>query len=154
MTIDQLRLLIEEAAREVLVRHGRPAPVTVVLPLEGSTKVLSLEAFPDEDADRKAALSVLAAKQMVPANAACFGFLAEAEDPDGQELLLAIYGARRRGAFVMAATVAEDGSLSEFTEAEPLEPTALPFIQPLQHAADMSEAPDDPSAGGLPIIQG
>lgn len=151
MTLDQLRLLVQEAAAEIANRHDRPLPVTVVLPLEGSTKVLSLDAFPDDDADRKEALSVLAANHMVPANAACFGLLAEATGPDGEDLYLAVYGARRRGALLTAATIGDEG-LSEFLDPEPLDPTALPFVQPLQHAADMAEAPDDPASGGLPIL--
>lgn len=152
MTLDQLKLLVIQAAEELLQRQDRPLPVTVVLPLEGSTQVLSLDAFPDDDAERKEILSVLSARRMVPVNAPCFGFLAEADGPEGQDLLVAVYGARRRGALVMAAEV--DGDvLSEFTDPEPLEPSAMPFLQPLQHAADMAAAPEDPAGGGgLPII--
>ena len=152
MTIDQLRVLMEEAAANVADRHDRPLPVTVVLPLEGSTRVTALQGFPDEDAERKEALSVFAAQHMVPANAACFGLLAEATGPAGEDLLVVVYGARRRGSHVIAAMFDEDGLLTEFTPSEPLEQTAMPFVQPLQHAADMAEAPDDPAAGGLPII--
>jgi hypothetical protein len=149
VTLDQLHLLIEEAARNLVERTDRPHPVTVVLPLEGSTKVITLEGFPDQDDARHEALSVLAARQMVPANAACFGFLAEATGPDGEDLLLAVYGARQRGGYVTAAVIA-DGQLSDFTPAEPLEPTAMPFLQPLQHAVDTAAPPDQ--TGGLPII--
>ena len=102
--------------------------------------------------ERKDALSVFAAQHMVPANAACFGLLAEATGPDGEDLMVVVYGARRRGSHVIAAMFDEDGVLTEFTPSEPLEKTAMPFVQPLQHAADMAEAPDDPAAGGLPII--
>lgn len=151
MTLDQLKLLVEEAAKEVAARNERPYPVTVVLPLEGSTKVMSLDAFPDDDAERKAAMSVLAARHMVPNNAACFGLIAEATGSDGEDLLLVVYGARRRGGLLTAAVIGPDG-LSDFVDPEPLEATALPFVQPLQHAADMAEAPDDPAAGGLPIL--
>lgn len=153
MTLDQLELLVQQAAEELAARHDDAVPVTVVLPLPGATRVLSLDAFPTDDAHRREALSVLAARQMVPANATCFGFLAEASGPAGEDLLVAVYGARRRGAFVTAAARQPDGGLSAFTAAEPLEPTAMPFLQPLQHAADMAEAPDDPAGGGgLPII--
>ena len=159
MTVDQLRILVEQAAGEVVDRHGRPVPVTVVVPLEGSTKVLSLEAFPDDDADRKEALSVLAARQLAPANASCFGFLAEASAPQGAvsggaDLLVVVYGARRRGAWVMAAVLTADSDLGEFGEPEVLEPTAMPFLQPLQHAVDLAEPPSQPGQGegGLPII--
>lgn len=153
MTIDQLRVLVEEAARSLAERHGRPLPTTVVVPLEGATRVTSLDGFPESDAERQDVLSVFAARHMVPENAPCFGFIAEATGPGGEDLVVVVYGARRRGAELMAATVAEDGELSAFTAAEPLEPTAMPFLQPLQHAADMAEPPADPSgAGGLPII--
>ncbi|AXV07678.1 hypothetical protein DVS28_a2999 [Euzebya pacifica] len=152
MNIDQLRVLMEEAAANVTERHERPLPVTVVLPLEGATRVTALDGFPDDDTERKDALSVFAAQHMVPANAACFGLLAEATGPDGEDLMVVVYGARRRGSHVIAAMFDEDGALTEFTPSEPLEKTAMPFVQPLQHAADMAEAPDDPAAGGLPII--
>ena len=154
MTLDQLHLLIEEAARGVVERTDRPHPVTVVLPLEGATKVITLDGFPDDDTARHDALSVLAARQMVPANAACFGFLAEATGPQGEDLLVAVYGARQRGGYVTAAVLDESG-LGEFAPAEPLEPTAMPFLQPLQHAVDTASPPPSAgpaSEGGLPII--
>ena len=152
MNIDQLRVLMEEAAANVTERHDRPLPVTVVLPLEGATRVTALDGFPDDDTERKDALSVFAAQHMVPANAACFGLLAEATGPDGEDLMVVVYGARRRGSHVIAAMFDEDGVLTEFTPSEPLEKTAIPSVHPLQHAADIADAPDDPAAGGLPII--
>lgn len=151
MTIDQLRALIEEAARDLVDRTDRPHPVTVVVPLAGSTKVLSLEGFPDDDGARKDALSVLAAQHIVPANGPCFGFLAEATGPEGEDLLLVVYGARQRGSHLTAA-VLDAAGLGEFAPSEGLEPTAMPFLQPLQHAVDLATA-EDPAAGtGLPII--
>ncbi|MEE8602276.1 hypothetical protein [Euzebya tangerina] len=153
MTIDQLRMLVEEAAKDLVARTERPHPVTVVLPLEESTKVVALEGFPDEDGARKDALSVLAARQMVPANAACFGFLAEADGPDGQDLLVVVYGARQRGAFLTAAVLDEPAGLGDFAEPEELEPSAMPFLQPLQHAADTAAPPTD-AGPGLPIVSG
>lgn len=151
MTIDQLHALMEEAARDLVARTPRPHPVTVVVPLPDATKVLALEGFPDADEDRKAVLSVVAAEQMVPGNAPCFGFLAEATGPAGEDLLLVVYGARQRGSHLTAALLDEDG-LGEFAPSEPLEPTAMPFVQPLQHAADLASA-DDPAGGeGLPLF--
>ena len=144
---------MEEAARDLVSRTQRPHPVTVVLPLEQSTKVIALDGFPDDDGARKDALSVVAARQMVPNNASCFGFLAEADGQDGQELLVVVYGARQRGGFVTAAVLEDGGGLAEFVEAESLEPSAMPFVQPLQHAADTSNPPGD-AAPGLPIISG
>lgn len=151
MTIDQLRMLMEEAAKQHVERTSRPHPVTIVLPLPGSTQVMSLQTFPDDDVDRKELLSHFAAEKMVPANAACFGLLAEAADGDGNDLIVVVYGARRHGSYVTAAVLDADGALGEFAPAEPLDPDAMPFVQPLQHAADMAEADDQPG-GGLPII--
>lgn len=151
MTLDQLLLVVEEAALH-LVRHGtRPYPFTVVVPLEGSTKVMSIAGFPDDDAERSEALSVFAARHLVPANAACFGALAEAIGPRGEDLLMAAYGARRRGSFVTAATLGQ-GGLGEFATPEPLDPAAMPFLRPLQHAVDLAEQPSTPPGGGLPIV--
>lgn len=176
MTLDQLLLVVQEAALNLTERAARPYPVTVVVPLPGSTRVMSLEGFPDGDDERTDVLSVFAATHLVPDNAACFGVLAEATGSDGQDLLVAVYGARRRGSFVTAAIISADAlgqsgrgegalgegalgefalgefALGEFAEPEPLEPTAMPFIQPLQHAVDMAEPPSDTSQGGLPII--
>lgn len=151
MTIDQLQALVEEAARDLVARTHRPHPVTVVVPLAGATRVLSLDGFPDDDDARKAALSVVAAQQMVPENAPCFGFLSEATGPGGEDLMVAVYGARQRGSHLTAARI-EDGTLGEFAAAEPLEPSAMPFLQPLQHAADLATAEDPAGGQGLPIL--
>ncbi len=153
MTVDQLRALIEAAAADLVERTDRPHPVTVVLPLEGATKVISLDGFPDDDEARHDALSVLAAREMVPANASCFGFISEATGPGGEDLLVAVYGARQRGGHVTAALVDDDG-LGDFLPAEPLEPTAMPFLRPLQHAADTATPPSEGGTGGLPITSG
>jgi hypothetical protein len=153
VTLDQLRALVEEAARDLVERTGRPHPVTVVLPLEGATRVVQLDGFPDDDAARHDALSVLAARQMVPANAACFGFLAEASGPQGEDLLVAVYGARQRGGYVTAALI-DAGGLGAFAPAEPLEPTAMPFLRPLQHAVDTAAPPDPAGGPGLPLLPG
>lgn len=155
MTVDQLRMLMQEAAKDLVGRTDRPHPVTVVIPSEESTKVISLEGFPDRDDDRKDALSLIAARQMVPRNAACYGFIAEATGPQGEDLLLVAYGARQRGGQLTAAVIGPQG-LGDFAPAEELEPTAMPFLQPLQHAADTAnpDAGGGPAGGGLPIIAG
>lgn len=137
MTLEQLRALMVEAAADLVAREARPLPITVVVPLPASTRVTTLPGFPEDDQDRFDLLARFAAEVMVPANAPCFGFLAEAE-ADGADVLLAAFGARRRGAQVMAAALTEAG-LGEFGEPEELDPAALPFLRPLQHAADIAE---------------
>lgn len=146
MTIDQLRALCQEAARDLLTRHGRPLPSAVVIPSAQRTQVAPLPDFPDDDALRHLALSRFAADRMVPADAPCFGFVAEAElaDDGGRttDVVVVAYGARQRGTWVTAAPVTADG-LGAFGESEPLDDAALPFLQPLQHAADLARASDD-----------
>lgn len=64
----------------------------------------------------------------------CWGFLAEASLGD-QDVMIAVYGARRHAPVISAAPF-EDGVLGEFMTDEPLDPTAMPFLHPLQHAVD------------------
>lgn len=139
MTLDELRALCEEAARDLVARTGRPHPPTAVLPLPDATKVTTLEGFPEDDVTRHDALSRFAADEMVPRQAPCFGFLAEAV-VDDVDVLLVAYGARGHGTHLMAAPLTEGGGLGEFTAPEPLDPAALPFLRPLQHAADTATA--------------
>lgn len=145
MTVDQLRALCQEAAHDLATRHERPVPAAVVLPLAGSTQVSTLMDFPDDDQDRHRALSHFAADRMVPAGAPCYGFIAEAElDAGGGvvDVVMVVFGARQRGSWVTAAPLA-DGALGPFSDAEQLDPSALPFLQPLQHAADLAQGGDD-----------
>lgn len=145
MTVDELQTLCQEAARDLTARHEGPTPAAVVLPLAGSTQVATLPDFPEDDHDRHQVLSHFAADRMVPAGAPCYGFIAEAELDTGDEavdVVMVVFGARQRGSWVTAAPAAE-GTLGQFSEAEPLDPTALPFLQPLQHAADLAQGGDD-----------
>lgn len=152
MNLEQLAAVCQEAARDLVARSPRPVPATVVLPLPGVTRVTTLPDFPDDDPGRFGLLARFATDVMRPANAPCYGFIAEAtlaapkRVPPGvsqgapmsgepQDVLVCAYGARRRGAHVTAAPL-EPGGLGEFARPEPLEATALPFLQPLQHAAD------------------
>lgn len=143
MTLDELRQLCQEAARDLLARHGVPLPAAVVLPSASQTQVATLDAFPLDDDDRFLALSHFAADRMVPAGAPCFGFVAEAElavDGDVVDVVVVAFGARRHGTWVTAAPI-EQGRLGAFGDAEPLDATALPFLRPLQHAADTATTP-------------
>lgn len=150
MTLDELRLLCQEAARELQARHGSPVPTAVVVPLPERTQVATLPDFPADDAERFAALSHFAADRMVPAGAPCFGFVAEAEvdaDDTSVDVVLVAYGARQRGTWVTAAH--RDGDeLGPFGDAEPLDAAALPFLRPLQHAADTAT----PAEGGGDVL--
>jgi hypothetical protein len=145
MTVDELRTLCQEAARDLSARHEGAVPAAVVVPLAGSTQVATLADFPEDDQDRHRVLSHFAADRMVPAGAPCYGFIAKAELDAGDEaidVVMVVFGARQRGSWVTAAPVAE-GALGPFSDAEQLDPTALPFLQPLQHAADLAQGGDD-----------
>lgn len=150
MTLDELRQLCQEAARDLVARYGSPLPSAVVLPLPGQTQVATLDGFPDTDEDRHLALSHFAADRMVPAGAPCFGFVAEAElatDDGVVDVVVVAYGARQRGTWVTAAPLL-DGRLGEFGPTEQLDAAALPFLRPLQHAADMAA----PGEGGDDVL--
>ncbi len=66
------------------------------------------------------------------------------------------YGARWHAPEVTAAPLTDDG-LGEFAPPEELDPTALPFLHPLQHAVDALPADDAPGRGrgegGLPMFE-
>jgi len=141
VTLDELRQLCQEAARDLVAHHGTPLPSAVVVPLPARTQVATLDGFPDTEEDRHLALSHFAADRMVPAGAACFGFVAEAElaagDGAAVDVVVVAYGARQRGTWVTAAPL-HAGQVGEFSPTERLDPAALPFLRPLQHAADMA----------------
>lgn len=145
MTVDELKVLCQEAARDLVGRHERPLPAAVVLPLRAQTQVATLPDFPDDDQERHRVLSHFAADRMVPSGAPCYGFVAEAElaaGDDTVDVVMVVFGARQRGAWVTAAPV--DGErLGPFSDAEQLDAAALPFLRPLQHAADLAQPGDD-----------
>ena len=161
MTLEELELVCQEAARNLAARQRRPLPATVVLPLPEATRVVTMQDFPEDDPTRFDLLSAFAAETMRPANAPCYGFLAEAvAEAEGEAVAVIVvaYGARRRGARVTAAPleVGADGDaqVGEFAPSEELDPTALPFLSPLQHAVDEAEPAEDGGGAGLPIIGG
>lgn len=145
MRIDELEAVCREAARNVVERAGRPLPATVVLPLPDRTRVTTLDDWPDEDDARTALLERFAAEVMRPAGAPCYGFVAEgvaatdAEHP--VDVVVVAFGARAHHPRIMAAPLADDG-VGEFTPAESLVPVAMPFLAPLQRAADHATPPD------------
>jgi hypothetical protein len=80
-----------------------------------------------------------------PANAPCYGFVAEGvtEGGDGEpaDVVVVAYGARRHHPRITAAHLEPDGTVGRFAEAEPLAPGAMPFLAPLQQAAEAAEVP-------------
>ena len=144
MTFDELAGLCKEAARDLAERQDRPLPAAVVVPAPDATAVTVLPDFPDDDMARFDLLSRFAADRMVPANAPAYGFMAEATldtDEGPADVLLVVYGARRTRPHITAAPLGDEGP-GDFLPAEPLDPTAMPFLTPLQHAADGADPPD------------
>ena len=151
MTLDELRALCQDAARELSAREGHPLPAAVIVPLAERTAVATLPDFPVSDEERFQVLSHFAADRMVPEGAPCFGFVAEAALEASEEVVdvvLVAYGARQRGTWVTAAPLHEGGP-GEFGEPEQLDAAALPFLRPLQHAADLATVP---GSGGDDVL--
>lgn len=146
MQFEELRYVCQEAAIDVVAQRGRPVPPTVVLPGPERTRLVTLPAFPDDDEARHAVLAQLAADEVTPSATPAWGFLAEAEI-QGEDAVVVAFGARRNAPHVTASRFDEHGGLEEFVPSEPLDPTALPFLHPLQHAVDALSAVPDPAAG-------
>ena len=144
MRIEELEVVCQQAARNIVDREARPLPTTVVLPLPSRTRVTALPDWPDDDAARYDLLQQFAKDVMQLENAPCYGFVAEAvaDADDGPvDVVVLVYGARRNHPRITAAVMTDDG-LGDFTEADLLDPTAMPFLAPLQQAADAATAPD------------
>jgi hypothetical protein len=160
MQFDELRFLVQQAALD-LVGRGRPVTPTVVLPGPTRTLLLGLPDLPDEDEARHAVLLAVAATRVTAAGVPCWGFVAEA-DVAGSDGVLVAYGARRHAPELTAARFDADDVLDAFLPAEALDPTALPFLHPLQHAVDAlagvgdAFAELDPKRAGpvtLPLVE-
>ena len=135
MQFEELRFITQQAAVDLSEKHARPLPPTVVLPGPARTLLLTLPALPDEDELRHLVIAELAAEHLTGEGVPCWGFVAEAEVA-GEDAVLTVYGARRHTPHLSAAMFDADGSFGEFVPAEELDPTALPFLHPLQHAVD------------------
>lgn len=150
MRIAELEAVCREAARGVVEREGRPVPPAVVLPLAAANRVTTFPDFPDDDAARRALLDRFCADVVRPANASCYGFLAEATVSTGTgppvDVVVVAYSARRHHPHVTAAPLTAAG-LGDFTAAEELDPAAMPFLACLQEAVDTAGPPD--AFGGL-----
>lgn len=149
MRIEELEVVCQEAARNLAERETRPMPASVVLPLPSATRVTTLPDWPDDDAERFDLVARFATDVARPANAPCYGFVAEgmvdAEDHQ-LEVVVVAYGARGQHPRVTAAPLTADG-VGEFAESEPLDPAAFPFLAPLQHAVNEATPPD--AFGGI-----
>lgn len=157
MQFEELRFITQQAALDVVSKHARPIPPTVVLPGPARTLLLTLADLPDEDEARHEVLLRLADEHVTGAEIPCWGFVAEAEVA-GSDAIVVVYGARRHVPHLSAALFDSDGNLDEFVTAEELAPTALPFLHPLQHAVDalpgaqnVFDAYDPKRAGPLPL---
>jgi hypothetical protein len=146
---EELRYVCQEAAVDVLSRRGRPVPATIVLPGPERTRLVTLPDFPPDDETRHAVLAQLAADEVTPNEIPCWGFVAEAE-VSGEDAVVVAFGARRNAPHVTASRFDEEGGLEEFVPSEPLDPTALPFLHPLQHAVDALTAVQGPGTGNEP----
>lgn len=158
MQFEELRYVCQEAAIDVVGR-GRPVKPTIVLPGPERTQLVALPDFPDEDEARHTLIAEFAADRVTPEAIPAWGFLAEAE-VGGADALVVVFGARRHTPHITASRFADEGGLAEFAPSEELDPTALPFLHPLQHAVDSlpAQAPDAGpdvdvfgGAAGLPI---
>ena len=150
MRFEELELVCQQAVRDLVAREGRPLTPAVVLPLQQATKVSSLPDFPDDDPGRFDLLARYAEDVMRPAGAPAWGFVAEAtsEGEGGPvDVAVMVCGARHHPPRVSAAPL-EDREVGEFAASEELDPTAMPFLGPLRHAADAVPAQQggDPTA--------
>jgi hypothetical protein len=155
MRFEELRFLCEEAAKDLVARGDRPVPPTIVLPGPERTRLLTLPQFPEDDEARHDYLAQFALDQLTSDQVPAWGFVAEAEI-GGHDAITIIYGARKHPPEISAAPLDDDG-LGEFLPGEVLDPTAMPFLHPLQHAVDALPAVDDPNQpgdGGLPLFGG
>ncbi|MFN2556027.1 MAG: hypothetical protein ABR592_04020 [Nitriliruptorales bacterium] len=148
MQFEELAFVCREAARDLITHEPRPLPVVVVLPGPHSTRLIRIPDWPDDDHARFALMSTLAREEILATSTPAYGFLAEAELVGGGDVLLVVYGARRHPPHVTAAPF-EDSQIGEFSESEPLDPEAFPFLHPLQHAVDTvrQEPPGLPGFG-------
>lgn len=148
MRIDELEVVAREAAEKLVDREGRPVPTAVVLPLPHATRVVTLAEFPDDDPSRFDLLHRFAQEEMRPVNAPCYAFVAEATvEAEGRpvDVVVVVYGARGQRPRLSAALLTPDG-VGAWGQTEDLAAGAMPFVGPLQHAADAASPPDVMSA--------
>lgn len=163
MQFDDLRKLTMAAAHDLVDKAAdtgaRPIAATMVVPGGASTRLVTLAGFPDTDEARHDYLAQFAADQLTANRVPAWGFVVEAVINE-VDAVVAIYGARQQAPELTAAPLGPDG-LGSWVEAEPLDPTAMPFLHPLQHAVDALPAEpldrlpgplDDHTDAGLPLF--
>jgi hypothetical protein len=136
MRVEELEHVCREAARDLAARESRPLPPTVVLPDPRATRLIRIPEFPDGDHARTAALDALAREEISAAQRPAYGFVAEGELDDGTDVVVVVFGAHGVAPRITAAAFEESGALGAFTPTEPLDPAAMPFLHPLQHAVE------------------
>jgi hypothetical protein len=132
---EELRFTCQQAAKDHAAQASRPLAPAVILPGPEKTRIVRLPDFPDEDEDRHELMLDFAKDEVEKNLVPCWGFVAEAS-LDDQDVLIVVYGARRNAPTISAAPFLEGGELGEFMTDEPLDPKAMPFLHPLQHAVD------------------
>ncbi len=142
MQFEELRFVCQQAALDLVRNRERPLPATVVLPGPDRTQLVTLPDFPADDELRHSILAQLALDRITTERIPCWGFVAEA-DAQGDDVVVVVFGARRHQPSITASRFTDNGDLEEFVTAEPLDPTAMPFLHPLQHAVDAVPAVDD-----------
>ena len=142
MQFDELGFVCRQAALELVSNRGRPLPPTVVLPGSGRTQLVTLSDLPADDEARHAVFAQLAQDRVTADGVPCWGFVAEA-DVAGHDAVVVVFGARRHSPHLTASAFTDDGELEEFLPDEQLDPTAMPFLHPLQHAVDALPAAGD-----------
>jgi hypothetical protein len=142
VNLDELEAVCREAVRGLLEREDRPLPTAVVLPLPGATKVTTFPEFPGDDDGRAELLTRFVDDVMRPAGAPCYGFVAEGLTAGGDEVVVVAYGARRHHPRVTAAPL-NGAAVGDFVVAEDLDPVAMPFLAPLQQAAEAAAPPPE-----------
>lgn len=153
MQFEELRQICQEAARDLLSKEGRPLPPALVLPRPEATQLLLLTGLPEDDDARLQAMAHLADEQLTERKTPAWGFVSEGELADGTAIAVVIYGARKHAPMITASVLVGEG-LTEFEEAEELDPHAFPFLHPLQRAVDAlpAEAPPGTEGEGLPLF--
>ena len=146
MQFEELRFVCQQAAVDLVRERGRPVPATLVLPGPDRTRLLTLPDLPPDDELRHSIIAQLAHDHITEDGVPCWGFVAEAE-ASGEDVVVVAYGARRHAPEITASRFDDDGDLEAFVAAEPLDPTALPFLHPLQHAVDALSGQGDVFSG-------